>query len=190
MITLDENLLIERGSERSCYRHPESPNRCIKIVDKHSRRTKARNKRELKYIKRYKRAPKPLSIIPNYFGEISTNLGSGHQFELILDYDGNISTKLSDYVRENGTSDYMHKKIVTTYHTFLESNAVVSDLHPGNLLVQKNTKQDYHLIMVDGFGNSDFVMICDFSKFFTKKKLIRKFRRMLVNLKLPITDIQ
>ena len=31
MITLDENLLIERGSERSCYRHPESPNRCIKI---------------------------------------------------------------------------------------------------------------------------------------------------------------
>jgi hypothetical protein len=190
MITLDENLLIERGSERSCYRHPKSPNRCIKIIDKHSRRTKARDKREIKYIKRYKRAPKPLTIIPNYFGEIRTNLGSGHQFELILDYDGNISTKLSDYVRENGTSDYMHEKIITTYHTFLESNAVVSDLHPGNLLVQKKTKHDYQLIMVDGFGNSDFVMICDFSRFFTKKKLIRKFRRMLVNLKLPISDIQ
>ena len=189
MITLDENLLIERGSERSCYRHPESPNRCIKIIDKHSRRTKARNQRELKYIKRYKRPPNPLEIIPCYYGEIQTNLGLGHQFELILNYDGSISDKLSNYIKENGTSDYIYQKIVDAYHRFLDSNAVVSDLHPGNLLVQEKHNHEHKLIMIDGFGNSDFVMICDYSRFFTKKKLMRKFKRMLTNIGLPTSGI-
>ena len=189
MITLHEDLLIERGSERSCYRHPELPNRCIKIIDKHSRRTDARIRRELKYIKRYKRSPKPLEIIPCHYGKIQTNLGLGHQFELILDYDGSISNKLSNYIKENGTSDYIYKKIVDTYQRFLDSNAVASDLHPGNLLVQEKQNHEHELIMIDGFGNSDFLKICDYSKFFTKKKLIRKFKRMLTNIKLPTSDI-
>lgn len=189
VVLLQDDLLIERGSERSCYQHPEDPKRCIKITYSHSNRTQARIKRELKYVKRYKQSPVPLQIIPDYFGTVNTNLGIGHQFELILDYDGRISAKLSDHIKANGTTNYIHEKIISIYHAFLASNAVVSDLHPGNLLLQKNYN-DYELIMVDGFGNSDFLKVCDYSKFFTKKKLMRKFTRLLLNLDLPTSDIK
>jgi hypothetical protein len=66
---------------------------------------------------------------------------------------------------------------------------LVSDLHPGNLLLQKLSANDYQLVMIDGFGNSDFIKICDYSRFFLKKKLIRKFKRMLLQIGLPTEGI-
>ena len=110
--------------------------------------------------------PYDLPSIPQYFGTVNTNLGCGHVFELVLDYDGNISKKLSEYIKTNGPNNSLKGKISSLYRSFLQSRVLVSDLHPGNLLLQIPSVDDYHLVMIDGYGNSDFIKICDYSRFF------------------------
>ena len=190
MIILDENLLIGRGSERSCYRHPCDAQLCIKVISQYTPRTISRITRELKYLNKYKRTPNKLEVIPDFHKTIDTNLGIGYCFSLIVDFNDTISRRLSDHVKEHGMNNLIYSKIIELYHAFLKSGAVVSDLHPGNLLLQRHSEEDFDLIMIDGFGNSDFIKICDYSAYFQKKKLIRKFQRMLTNMNLPTKEIQ
>ena len=185
ILNLNEDKLIGIGSERKCYIHPHDKGKCIKITYKFGRRTKARGRREIKYSLKYSNLPDHLPSIPQYFGKVNTNLGIGHVFELILDYDGNISSKLSEFIKANEPNKSLTDKISGLYQSFLQSRVIVSDLHPGNLVLQKSSADNYQLVMIDGFGNSDFIKICDYSRFFLKKKLMRKFTRMLAQLGLP-----
>ena len=185
ILNLNEDKLIGIGSERKCYFHPRDKRKCIKITYKFGRRTASRCKREIKYSLKYSNLPYDLPSIPQYFGTVNTNLGCGHVFELVLDYDGNISKKLSEYIKTNGLNNSLTGKISSLYRSFLQSRVLVSDLHPGNLLLQMPSVDDYHLVMIDGYGNSDFIKICDYSRFFLKKKLMRKFSRMLTQIGLP-----
>ena len=190
MLKLTENCLIGVGSERKCYLHPENEKKCVKVTYKFGRRTKVRCEREIKYSFKYSMLPQHFKSIPRYFGKVDTNLGEGHVFELVLDFDGQISTKLSDFIQMNQPGDSLTKKICELYRTFLESRVLVSDFHPGNLVLQKSSADDYQLVMIDGFGNSDFIKICDYSRFFLKKKLVRKFKRILIQVGLPTEGIR
>ncbi len=178
-------MLIGVGSERKCYIHPSDKRKCVKITYKFGRRTKVRCEREIKYSLKYSNLPDDLSSIPQYFGRVNTNLGEGHIFELVLDYDGNISSKLSEFIKTNEPNKSLTDKISDLYRSFLQSRVLVSDLHPGNLLMQKSSMYNYQLVMIDGYGNSDFIKICDHSRFFLKRKLKRKFKRMLAQIGLP-----
>lgn len=188
-LNLNNSMLIGVGSERKCFIHPHDDRKCIKITYKFGRRTVARYKREIKYSLKYSNLPVHSRSIPQYFGKVETNLGDGQVFELVLDYDGNISNKLSEYIKTNETIISLKDKISDLYQSFLESRVLVSDFHPGNLVIKKSSAENYNLVMIDGFGNSDFIKICDYSHFFLKKKLIRKFRRMLIQIGLPTEGI-
>ena len=189
MIELNDNYLIGKGSERLCYRQPHEPDICIKIVHISGPRTLARNQREIKYAKKYNQSNPYLTAIPKFYGTIDTNLGLGLRFQLIKDYDNKISIKLSDYLAMNAADSRLLQKILDLYQTFLGALVLASDLHPGNLLLQKSSAEDYQLIMIDGFGNSDFIKVCDYSRFLFKKKLVRKFKRMLTQIGLPTEEI-
>ncbi len=186
MISLNNDLLVGIGGERSCYRHPSDPKKCIKVVHTTSSRTKARIHRELYYLKKYRDLP--LTAIPEYFGIVDTNLGKGYQFELILNYDGSVTEKLSEHVQKYGTNKVLHGKIIELYNAFRIAGAIVSDLHPGNIAFQKQQNNSSRLVIIDGFGNSDFIKLCDFLPYFAQQKLMRKFNRLLINLELPTID--
>ena len=190
MIHLDNSLLIGKGTQRSCYRHPSKPEYCIKIFHAWSKNNRRSCLREIKYLKRYKSSPIDLHLIPNYYGTTITNFGTGYVFERIKDWDGSDSENLSDYLIENSNKKEVGLLITKMYKTFFNKKAIVSDLHPGNILVQKkDSKFDISLILVDGFGNSDLIKICDYSDIFMKKKLIRKFIRLKKKLGLTYDDI-
>lgn len=189
MINLTEDLLIGKGSERLCYRHPKHEERCIKITHAHSPRTEARIKRELKYQLKYTNRNKKLRAIPQYFGKEITNLGAGHVFELIVDYDGQISQCLSDCLQGNIKKSVLEQKMKDLYDAFAASKALVSDFNPANIAIRKKTPDDYELIIIDGFGNSDFVKIADYIGYFRRQKLIRKFKRLMAHLGLSTDHI-
>jgi hypothetical protein len=131
-----------------------------------------------------------LKLIPNYCGTTKTNLGVGYIFERIKDWDSSDSENVSDYLANNSHQKKVGLLILEMYKTFLKEKVLVSDLHPGNILVQKNDfKSDISLKLIDGFGNSDFIKICDYSDFFMKKKLMRKFIRLNKGLGLPYDEI-
>jgi len=184
-LVLTDDLLIGVGSERKCYLHPEDKEKCVKIAYKISPRTKARCKREIKYSLKYSNLPESFSSIPKYFGKVNTNLGIGHVFELVLDYDGNISSKLSEYIKKNELNKALQDKISELYDSFIQSRVIVSDFHQGNIVVKKKNPKDFELVVIDGYGNSDFIKIADHISLFRKKKLLRKFNRLLSALHLP-----
>ncbi len=183
-------MLIGKGKHRSCYHHPLNPGHCIKVFHTWTKRTRVQCLRELKYIKRYKSKPIDLALIPNYFGTIATNYGVGYIFEKVTDWDGNESESLSSYFAKNSNEKEVGLLITNMYHILLDKKALVSDVHPGNILVQKkDSKFDVNLVLVDGIGNSDFIKICDYSDYLMKKKLIRKFTRLKKTLGLAYDDI-
>ena len=54
MIHLHDGLLVGKGNLRSCYRHPSSPEYCIKVFHTWNKKAQVRCQRELKYLNRYK----------------------------------------------------------------------------------------------------------------------------------------
>ena len=191
MIYLDEKKLIGKGSERSCYYHPNNENYCIKVIHTMSKRSIIRSDREINYIRKYKSKKTPFKEIPDYYGSVHTNIGKGYIFERVKDWNGENSIKLSEYIKEDGDSENIRLMILDMYNSFIKHRALVSDLHSGNIVVNlKNPKACPKLILIDGIGNSDFIKISDYSYYLLKKKLIRKFSRMMHNLKISNKGIQ
>lgn len=177
---------ITEGCQRLLYHHPENKDLCIKIPKENSNQRYVQ--REISYTFKYK---DKINCIPLYHGTVETHLGKGYVFDLITDYDGAISQTLQTVrdksIKSKDDLNELEKKIQHLYKLFFEQHIIVSDLHPGNILVKKISASDYELWIVDGLGNSDFIKICDISKIFLKKKLIRKFTRLTHTLKLNIS---
>ncbi|MGB0373174.1 MAG: YrbL family protein [Opitutales bacterium] len=190
MIELSQNLLIGKGKKRLCYKHPEEGNKCIKITYNRDRRTSAGVKRELRYLHKYTHKKRKLAVIPKYYGKVVTNLGEGYIFELVLDYDGTVSQNLCDYLVHNRADERLYQKIIDLYLAFRSSKALVSDLHTGNIVINRHRPEDYRLIVIEGFGNSDFIKLGDFLWSFAKMKLKRKFKRLLIKVGLPTDSIR
>ncbi len=172
---------IAEGSQRLVYQHPDNPNLCIKISKTDSNEHYI--KREIKYTNKY---TSRFKFLPLYHGSINTNLGVGHVFDLVCNSDGAVSSTL---LKEKHlfSSDQLAEKLRTLYELLLSNDIVLSDIHLENILVKKIDGSDEELWLVDGVGNSDFIKICDFSHFFLKKKLIRKFTRLSNALNLKIS---
>ena len=181
MIILDESLLIAKGGTRTCYQHPTQKNCLVKVVHVRGIRMYLRTLREIYYTKKYK--SKSFNEIPFYYGTAKTNLGTGYIFEKVKDWNDATSITLLEFIKKNGINEKILAMISKMYASFLKHRALLHDLHPGNIVVCIKTKENEpYLILVDGIGNNDFIKICDYSKFFHKKKLNRKFNRLMRKL--------
>jgi len=190
LISLNPDLFIGKGRERICYRHPLDKGKCIKIVHHPSPRTASRIKREEKYHYRYLQNDPKCKFIPKFYGQIKTNLGHGQVFELITDHNGSISEKLIDCVQQEVAFIKLEEKVLDLFRGFLEMKALVSDFHPSNVVIRRLSEDEFELVVIDGFGNSDFIKIADHVPYFRRKKLIRKFRRFMLMLKLSPHSIK
>ena len=75
-------------------------------------------------------------------------------------------------------------KAIERFKSFLSKHhIVIRDLHPANLLIDASESEPPRLIMIDGFGNSDYIKWASFSRTLNDRKLERKFTRLMINLK-------
>ena len=100
MLNLDDSLIIGKGANRTCYRHPSDKEKCIKIPNNSQCETQAL---EIQYYELLASNRIALKHISQYYGEIDTNVGKGYIYELIRDFDGEISKPISDYLDLNPT---------------------------------------------------------------------------------------
>ena len=177
MLVLSENHIIGKGRERTVYLHPKEKQYCIKIANEKSSRNRKAMLREIKYLRRHQNYLKHLS---KYQYTVTTNLGKGYVFDLVRDYNNCISKTLSFYI-ESSQIDILvdlREKIDNIFEDLLRRKAVVHDLKPHNIMVQWHSNSKYSLVIVDGFGNSDFLKICDYFHNLAYAKLNRKFNRL------------
>lgn len=174
ILNLNDKLYIGHGKHRKCYLHPNNKNLCIKVLSGGTQEKVSQN--EVKYYKQLHKRNISWNMIAKYFGNIQTNMGNGETFELIRDYDGNISKSVSYYLKLN-TSD-TNKEIIKLLEDLrqfiIKEQVLFGEIRLSNILVKKYNETTSKLIIIDGLGNGNiilqFIHIKNFALLKTAKK--------------------
>lgn len=177
MIDLNNIKPIGKGTNRSCFVHPMDLNKCIKITHSNDY---SETIKEIKYYKFLQKREISWDFLAKYYGSIDTSLGKGEVFDLVRDYDGNVSKTLSFYLQK----DEKTKTLITPIKLLedlkqytLKENIVVKDLNTKNMLYQKINENEARLILIDGVVNNDFLPFSKYIPLFTQKKIKRLWKR-------------
>ena len=184
MVELDKSNLSGKGLHRECYRHPENETLCIKVVvsgnDDETRREQA-------YYRHIEKRRISWDMIPRFHGNIETTLGRGAVFDLISDHDGEVSKTLEYYLSSNEETDTHYDGLSSSLYQLkdylLQQRIITMTLKPKNISCKRMTSGSFRLFIIDNIGNSDYIQICNYSKYFAGRKILRKWkdfeRRML-----------
>jgi len=176
---ITEKYFLGKGIAKIVYQHPEDKNICIKFPNPNKKRALKDIQREITYLKRHQ---DHFTWLAPYFGEIETNLGRGYMYQTVRDESGKLS---QDITKTNWREhkEAIEEKIITMYHQARERKAVINDLSLSNIYIRKKTT-GFDLVLIDGFGNSNFIKLADYSKSFLTKKLNRKFTKLCKKLEI------
>ncbi len=151
-IQLTPSMFIAQGRDRACYHHPSQKNVCVKV----SIKPEKQSLREKSYLEFLARRKVDLHLISQYRGEVMTNLGAGHLFDLAVNYDGHLSQTLTQAIKTNSISKTEVTRLLIDLKKYLTTYLIcVKDISPNNLAYVKTSEQAGYLYIIDGIGNSD-----------------------------------
>lgn len=177
LILTEENLLGQ-GAHKKVYRHPKDPTRCVKICFKEDDED---IRRELDYRHRCKRTYYS-QMLTKYYGTVETNLGTGYVFELICDFDGQISRTLQAYLEHPELCDqYFHTNIeamLVELKRELEEDLLLSSvMEPFNFCVERVTPTTYRFRCIDDLGVSAWIPLPYYFRYFALSRIRRYWKR-------------
>jgi hypothetical protein len=183
MIELDPSALIGKGLHRECFMHPLDPGLCIKIVVAGSINE---NHREARYYHHLAKRDISWEMLTRFHGLVDTNLGEGAVFDLVRDYNGQVSATLACYL-ESTTPDAsvaaaLSDALARLKAYLLENRVITMTLKPKNILFRLDGPDSGTLVIVDNIGNSDFVPLADYSAALARRKIRRKWCRFEASL--------
>ena len=181
ILYIDENLFYGQGTHKKCFIHPKNDRLCIKIA--YNRGGQKDLLREINYLKVLQRRKKDYSILPQYYGEVKTNLGTGYVYELIKDYNGNTSSTLRDFITSE-TSFKTNYKLIAQLLKDLKCNLYKNEiitmvLFPENILFQKLSEDNYKLRIINDMGSGVLVPLEYYFDYFAHQKIIRRWKKFL-----------
>ena len=180
MLYLDIDHLIGKGRHRECYAHPENKNLCIKIVVAGEYEESLREQFYYKFLEKRNISWEMLS---RWHGNIETNLGMGAVFDLIRDYNGDVSKTLEYYLSTTEDSDFSYhnlsQSLLSLKQYLIQQRIIPMTLKQKNIVFKKNNNGGGKFVIVDNIGNSDFIPICNHVGIFGRKKIERKWQRFV-----------
>lgn len=174
----------------SFYRHPSNTRYCIKVTFTF-RDTDI--ERELLYRKALKIRNKKPSLLPEYFGSVETNLGPGHVFEYIVDYDNQPSLELKSVFEKNLDVREIFRvtplEFVRNFRDMLlAQKIVVSDVDPSNFMVQRISADRFTFKVVDNIGSPVMVPLAYYFDFVAERRIAKYWNRFIDECKLHYTS--
>lgn len=182
---LSDKLFVAKGVHKAVYRHPSNTRYCIKVTFTF-RDTDI--ERELLYRKALKIRNKKPSLLPEYFGSVETNLGPGHVFEYIVDYDNQPSLELKSVFEKNLDVREIFRvtplEFVRIFRDMpLAQKIVVSDVDPSNFMVDRFTFK-----VVDNIGSPVMVPLAYYFDFVAERRIAKYWNRFIDECKLHYTS--
>ena len=178
MLTLDPSQLIGRGLRRECYFHPADEKKCVKVVVAGDHKETVR---EQSYYRLLAKRGISWKMLARFYGNTATNRGPGTVFELIRDYNGEVSKTLEHYLSatgETGLDDQkLSRALALLKRYLLQWKIVTMSIKPNNIVFKKTTASEGGLVIIDNIGNSDFIPICNYVAFMARRKIRRKWKR-------------
>lgn len=167
---------VGQGRERSCYVHPDDPDKLVKVS---AGGIGTQTRREIDFYRQLaKRDDIEYSHLPRYHGIVETSLGPGIVVDLVRDHDGGISKSMLHYL-EAGYPIESFEPLLAELKDYLLRNLVIfnHDLVARNLLLQKRAGARDRLVLIDGIG--DVVLITWFNRFgwHARPKIERRWER-------------
>ena len=172
MIQLDEKEhFIAKGTRRHCYRHPDHPDRCIKISPPGEGK---QQRREYKYYRSLIRRKVSMEHLAKFHGKVKTNKGTGYVYDLILDHDGSVAAPLRDYLNEEYPDREELIRLIRELKAYLLREGIMFyDMNGNNILCRKGEDGSLHFITIDGIGE---VVAIGFLNIF-RRHFLRTFER-------------
>ncbi len=178
MILLNTSYFVGKGLHRECYIHPDDEQLCIKVVVAGDL---SESKREQSYYKLLQKRGISWDILPRYHGVIETNMGAGAVFDLIRDFDGEVSKTLEYYLAaeqlDKAENPGLSQAISVFKQELHRQSIITMTLSPKNIMYKKTSSNEGRLVLIDNIGNSDFIPICSYIDSLAKKKITRKLHR-------------
>ena len=120
-------------------------------------------------------------MIPRYYGDVDTSLGTGSVFDLIMDQNGTVSKSLAYYLSSNKETekygDSLFKSLDLLKDYLLQNRIIAMDIKHYNILCQKAESGIFRSFLIDNIYNSELIPISTYSPYFAKHKILRKWQR-------------
>jgi len=175
-IKLKDGNYLARGTNRACYINPQDKTKCIKVTISGD---DSESNKEKKYYKILKKKNISWDMLTKYHGTIETNLGEGLIFDLVRDYNGEVSKVLQYYLlTEERTQSIMNPVLLLQglKQYQLSNNIIIKDLNAKNIMYQKTSQTEGKLVVIDGVMNNDFLPFSSYISYFSKRKINRRWR--------------
>jgi len=171
---------IGKGKERTCFVHPDDPQKAIKVphgdISEQSRR-------EIKFYRKLQKRGGSDPHIPRFYGLCETNLGQGIVVDMIRDQDGEISRPLNWYLAEGYPIEDFESYLDTLRQSFLQNLIIFNhDMTVGNLLFQKVSSTCARLVVIDGLGDVVIVDWLDVFPSLVRRKISRRWQRFIARV--------
>lgn len=173
-IDLSDAVLIGTGDHKKVFISPADMRKCIKVL---FRTPDEDLERELAYRKSREKRGLKSKLLTTYFGTVETNLGTGYVFEHVVDYDGSTSKTLAQLFKNAAADKRLIPEVTQVMCKFkamcFEELISVSNVEPGNFMVQRYSENDFTIRIIDNIGSSAFIPLPYYfdcvAKFRTKK---------------------
>ncbi|MCF0253115.1 MAG: hypothetical protein HUK26_02115 [Duodenibacillus sp.] len=144
------------GAHRSCYRHPDDPGKCVKVVFDVSERAKKLDARELRYYRHLARTLKDWSGLTRYYGPADTDLGPGEVFELVACDDGSAARTLKSHLEAcdcPGRAEELHGALRRLRRYIIDNRIVTLALGAHNVLLRERAGGGIEPVICDNIGD-------------------------------------
>lgn len=189
LIVLNDDLIIGKGLHRTCYRHPDTYNLCIKINHKKDSQEQIR---ELSYYEHLNNRNIPWDLLTRYHGIVHTNMGAGYAFDLVIDSDNQPSKTLEYYLNESALKG-IASSLLKLKAYLMQNSIITKELWPRNIACVNNNGIIESCVIVDDIGNTEFIPISTYFRIPAKNKINRKWKRFedrLSELGLPPSNLR
>jgi hypothetical protein len=186
-ITLNQNLFLANGGERSVYIHPRDSSKVVKVIftqEKHNNQ----NKLDYVYAKYLTKKQVDFSHISKCYGWIKTNKGKGLVFERIENFDKTPIKTFAYYCKYKLLKKEQRLELIHDLKEYLFNNNILFvDASLSNVFCQKISLDKYKLVIFDGLGarrtGLKFWLYLH-STLFTKYKIQKQWNVFLKNYKI------
>lgn len=179
-IILTEDKFIGKGLHKKTYIHPDDA-LCVKVG--YSKEGCVDLEREISYRKASRPSGLKNQHSPEVLRGVQTNLGQGHVFERVMDYDGKEPLTLKYYLENKELLNKHYDKIVEVLTDFkrrlFDDKVLTMELFPHNIYLQKVSDEIWRPILINDMGSAALLPIEYYVDYFRKAKIQRRWERFV-----------
>ncbi|WP_043319382.1 YrbL family protein [Microbulbifer sp. HZ11] len=208
MIDLSNCKPFAKGGNRNCFRHPDFPDRCVKVMlPGRLAELRARapwykslvrdshfddNARELAgYQQKALRHAGPDSAVwqhlPRYYGIHETSLGPGSVSELFTDQQGTPAPTLENYLQDHGLDGRIEKALQQFSDWLRATGVLTKNLLPHNFVVIPKSG-NLSLYLIDGLGSAAALPLSEHFEVSRQRYISRRIERMWKRIHWELSD--